>query len=240
MRITKKTEFNVRDDFNYVKSIAIESSRLAKCVRHARANKIPGVFGYSDFGFFENDLEFLSELEFVEAVWFWGVSLKSIDTLYRLNNLKHFGIHPKRPEINFACFPLLENVVIEPRAGDSSLAGLTHLRTLGVWRYRPASNSLEGLEIPTSIEELRIAWSSLKSVDSLPTLKNLKQLKIERCRDFEDLSSLRRIAPNLEQLWVGACGRMKTEQATKAVEGMAGLKFAVNGRDVIVGAQSAT
>jgi hypothetical protein len=47
----------------------------------------------------------------VEHVWFFDVSLQNVSGLYALTRLKSFGVHPKRPPIDFGKFSKLESMV---------------------------------------------------------------------------------------------------------------------------------
>ena len=72
------------------------------------------------------------ELPWIEAVWFFDINMKNIEGLYSLRRLQHFGVHPKRPPIDFARFPELRKAIVEPKPRDSGLGSLMQLQSLHV------------------------------------------------------------------------------------------------------------
>lgn len=205
-----------------VPCLGIESDKLSACITRIREAGLKGVFGSPAFGFTGHDLDFLYELPGLEQVWFWDIKLKNIDGLYALPDLRHFGIHPKRPAIQFDRFARLETAVIELQARDSGLDQLKELQKLHLWRCK--DDSLASLRLPDSLVELQLNWASMSTLDRLPALPHLHRLEISRCRNLEDLGRLSDKFPNLEYLVVEACGRMTAEAGTRSIEGLTKMK----------------
>lgn len=233
MAIAREEAFLRWRDAPDVPSFGIESDKLDRCIAQIRSERVNGVFGSSVFGFEEDNLDFLNELPFVESVWFWEVTLRSIDGLYALKNLRHFGVHPKRPPIQFDKFPHLETAVVEPRTRDSGLERLASLRRLNVWRHK--EKDFSKLALPASLVELGLFWASASSLEHLPPLPNLRSLRIERCRNLERLGVLSEKFPNLEHLVIDTCGRVSHQEGLRAIEGLAKLERAVVQRTILVG-----
>jgi hypothetical protein len=226
MPIAREDGFFCTHDLAHVSCLGIESARLGECVDRVKANRVSGVFGNPHFGFSGSDLHFLSELPWIEAVWFWDVNLKDVEGLYALQNLQHFGVHPKRPPIDFSRFPRLRKAIIEPKAKDRGLETLDELELLHVWHFRPKDGSFASLALPPSLEELQINWASPRSLDSLPVHRHLRRLEIHRCRNLEDLGDLGGKFPNLEHLVVDACGRVPQSEGERAVRDLPKLVHA--------------
>ena len=213
-------------DLAHVSCLGIESVRLDTCVAQVRSKHIRGVFGHPSFGFTGTDLDFLSEVPWLEAVWFWDVTLKSIDGLYAIPALQHFGVHPRRPPIDFSRFRHLRKAMIEPKIGDRGLGSLSELRHLYIWHYRPKQKNFSSLEFPDFLTELEISWANPTSLESLPVLPRLRRLEIHRCRNLELLGDLGTKFPCLEHLVVAACGRIRAGEGERVVRDLPKLQHA--------------
>ncbi len=207
-------------------SVGIESSRLKECISFIKRNNIKAIFGSPTFGFNETNLDFLFELPNVESVWFWDVNLKNIDALYSLEELKHFGVSPKRPPIDFSRLKKLKTAVVEPKEKDSGLNCLAELELLHVWHFKPKDNSFSSLGIPTCINELQINWASPDSLLSLPAIENLQRLEVHRCKNLKILGDLKTKYPNLAHLVITTCGKVVRSEAEQAIKGLHKLKHA--------------
>ena len=224
MPIERKGDFLHWDDRLSMPALGIESDQLAACIAHIKAQRIKGVFGSPSFGFTGQDLDFLKETPFLESVWFWDIHLKNIDGLYALENLRHFGVHPKRPPIQFDRFTGLETAVIEWQSKDAGLEGCRRLQELHLWRCK--DKTLASLRLPDSLVELQLNWASIDTQDQLPALPKLRRLELHRCRNLESLGDLADKYPQLEHLVVDACGRMTAEAGARAIAGLAKLEHA--------------
>jgi hypothetical protein len=230
MPIAIEDGFYRAHDLSHVSCLGMETKRAADCIRKIRDERIAGVFANPTFGFDGKDLDFLNEIPWIESIWFWDVALDNIDGLYALENLRSFGVHPKRPPVDFSCFPKLRKAVIEPKTRDRGLDALTELELLHVWHYRPANGSFASLKLPASITELQINWANAVSLDSLPALPYLRCLEIHRCRNLENLGLLREKFPCLEHLLVSACGKVTSSEGKRSIEGLDKLSHAVIGK----------
>src|SRR5215471_11666180 len=112
MPIALEDGFCVTRDLAHVSCLAIDSGRLDQCVARIKAQQIKGILGNSSYGFVGHDFDFVEELPWIEAVWFWDVNMKNIEGLYSLRRLQYFGVHPKRPPIDFGRFPELRKAIV--------------------------------------------------------------------------------------------------------------------------------
>jgi len=226
MPIALEDGFLQTHDLAHVSCLGIETARLGACIERIKAKKIKGVFGSPSFGFEGSDLDFLSELPWIEAVWFWDVQLKSIEGLHALENLRHFGVHPKRPAIDFSRFPKLRKMVIEPKGKDSGIETLKELELLHIWHYRPKDKTFSALALPEALTELQINWANPMSLESLPAHACLRRLEIHQCRNLSDLGNLGEKYPHLEHLVIGACGRVSLSEGERVVRDLPKLSHA--------------
>ena len=226
MPIALEDGFLQTHDLTDVSCLGIETARLGACVERVKAKRVKGVFGSPGFGFEGSDLDFLTELPWVEAVWFSEIQLKSIEGLYALQDLRHFGVHPRRPAIDFSRFPRLRVAIIEPKAKDRGIETLKELELLHIWHYQPKDKTFSALALPDSVTEFQVNWANPSSLESLPAHPGLRRLEIHQCRNLVDLGNLGEKYPNLEHLVIGACGRVTRSEGERVVRDLPKLSHA--------------
>ena len=209
MPIHREGEFLVSYDLQNTPTLYVESSRLEAYVSEARRRRIPGLGGCPRFGFSETNLDVLRELPWLQRVWFWDVALDNVDGLYALQDLRDFGVHPRRPGIDCARLPQLRSAVVHYSPRDANLDALPRLASLHLWHFNPRAKHFGIAKMPACLEELEINWANPTSLAGLPHLPRLRTLGIHRCRNLESLAGLPEIAPNLEKLIVTTSGRLR-------------------------------
>jgi hypothetical protein len=226
MPIALENGFYFAHDIAHVSCLAIDSHRLDECVARVKAQRIKGILGNPSYGFVGHDFDFVKELPWIEAVWFFNVNIKNIDGLYSLPTLQHFGVHPKRPPIDFSRFPELRKAVVEPKPRDRGLGSLKQLQLLHIWHHGSKKRDFSDLEFPGSLSELQINWANVSSLESLPGLPELRRLEVHRCRNLEFLGSLGAKFPRLEHLVIAACGRVRCGEGERVVRDLPNLRHA--------------
>ncbi len=196
-------------DLGITHSLGIETNQIESCLQEIQDRNILGVFGCPAFGFKQEDLNFLNEIPFIKQVWFWEVGLKEIDGLYSLNDLEYFGIHEKRPAIDFSKFPMLQKAVWNPVRKDCGIGELNSLQGLDVWRFKPKDKTYKSIELPKSLKQLDLNWCNPISLSGLPVLNELEELQIHYCRNLESIESIFGFAPNLKKLVITRCANLK-------------------------------
>lgn len=197
------------EDLGITASLGIESGKIEECIGEIRRRKMRGAFGSSRFGFHEDRLEFLAQLPELEQVWFWDIELKDIDAIYALHGLRYFGVHEKRPNIDFSRFPELEHVVWFPRANDLGMEHLPKLRNLDLWRFKSQEKSFQRIRLPNSLTKLEINWCDPVDLAGFPHLPHLRELQFHYCGNLKSLEGLGGVAPNLKKLIVTRCANLK-------------------------------
>jgi hypothetical protein len=187
----------------------VESARVEECIAYYHRGGFRGLFGTPEYGFDQDNLDFLRRTTNAKWLWFWDVSLKNIDAIYELQELDYMGIHPKRPGIDFSRFPALQGVVNHWIKSDTGIERST-IRRYYLWHYKPRSKSFEGVEIPAQATLLHLTWANPTSLAGLPVMRQLKELQLHRCRNLTDLSLLPEIAPNLQRLLATTSSRIDT------------------------------
>lgn len=189
-------------------AVGIESGRVESCMERYNEADFSGLFGSPSFGFKEENMDFLGLAKRKPTwLWFWDVELKNVDALYGLDELDKFGIHPKRPGIDFSRFRRLGTVVNHWIKHDTGIASAA-ISQYHFWHFKPRSKSFTDVEIPLAVKKLSLYWANPSSLAGLPVLKHLTELQIHRCRNLSDLSSLPQIAPNLRHLLATTSSRL--------------------------------
>src|SRR5688572_20629919 len=137
MAIHREGKYLAGTDLKNRLLMGIESRNLADCIAAGKRRKPNGVFGTPSLGFREDNLDFLRKLPHLGSVWFWDVVLKDVDGIYALSKLKSFGVHPKRPGIDFSRLRGLQEVFLHYNKQDQGLAALKKLLAYRVWHYQP-------------------------------------------------------------------------------------------------------
>jgi hypothetical protein len=192
-------------DLGITPSIGIETAILDDCIEEICQRNIRGVFGFPPFGFKQDNLDFLRRIPFVVQVWFWDIDLKSVDGLYALKNLRYFGVHDRRPPLDFSQFPFLEKIVWQPVKGDKGIESVERTKQLDLWRFKSREKTFSGLSLPKSLERLEINWSNPCDLRSFPCLPRLKQIQFHYCRNLVSLDGIVEAFPSLEEVIITRC-----------------------------------
>jgi hypothetical protein len=233
MPIAREGSFFVSQDLTEVPSLGLESANLDACIREVKLHPYKSVFGSPGFGFLEESMDTLNELPHLEFVWFWDIALTNIEGIYSLSKLKSFGVHPKRPAIDFSRLQSLRQLVWTYKPTDTGVSSL-QLKRLHIWHYAPKCKSFAGLQVPDTLEELQINWANPSTLEGLPTIPSVRRLEIHRCRNLESLAILPKLFPNLEHLVVAACGRVGSGEGEGVATSIPSLKHAyVNDKKVV-------
>jgi hypothetical protein len=223
------------DQPNMIPSLGFQSARMDECVAHYHAQGFRGLFGNPHFGFEQDNLDFLREVDNATYVWLWDIELTNIDALYDLKELDYVGINPNRPGIDFSRFANLRKVVNHWNKSDEGISesAITHYDQ---WHFKPRLKEFAGLAIPEGVEELQFFQANPTSLAGLPVMPKLKELHIHRCRNLVDMTVLPEIAPNLEKLTSSESPRI---QVTTGIQDHPTLTTAwVGGRETLERSQT--
>jgi len=228
MKIERVGQYYIDTEVKDRLSIGIETENLQSCIKEAKSKNAIAVFGCPSFGFKQADIDFLSELPQIESVWFWDVELENIDGIYNLKYLKKFGIHPKRPGIDFSHFKKLKEIIWEYNKNDSGISSLEKVELFHAWHFNPKSKSYQDLQIPAHVQELQINWANPESLNGMPILPELTCFEIHRCRNLKTIDDLPSIAPALKKLVITTSKNVT--DASNIVTRLPNLRFAnING-----------
>lgn len=208
MPIERIGKYLETSDLGITHSLGIETSQIESCIREVQGKQILGAFGCPTFGFTQDNFNFLNELPFLKQIWFWEITLNDISGLYSLSNLEYFGVHDKRPAIDFSRFSQLQEAVWHPVRKDSGLGHLNKLRELDIWQFKPKDKSYTSIELPNNLKKIDLNWCNPISLEGMPILKELEELQIHYCRNLESIESIFEFAPNLKRLVITCCANL--------------------------------
>lgn len=189
--------------------LGIESPLLDSCIEEVARRQITGVFASSAFSFAESSLDFFPRLPPLRQIWFWDIALTDIDGIYSQPSLSFFGLHGRRPPIDFTRLPEIRTLSTDWHPKDSGVQSLQHATTFYFWHHKPRTKTFRGIEFPPNLEHLQINWSNAADLDGLPILPHVKHLEFHRCRNLRTLDSVDVLFPNTEKLIITTCGRLE-------------------------------
>lgn len=109
--------------------------------------------------------------------------------------------------LDFSNLQKLEELEITYNNKIKGLSRLVNLRTLALWKYKPASKNLDDFKGYKKIKTLLLVHAGIKSLDGIQELDQLNELKIARPRGFTDLftGSSNECLANLQELEFSFC-----------------------------------
>jgi hypothetical protein len=210
MPIQREGKYLIIRELGITPSIGIETRKIRACIAAAKTKAFEGVFGTPSFGFEENNLDFLAQLPHLRQVWIWGCQFDSIEGVYSLAALEYCGLmENKRPGIDFSLFRRLETLITPWNPKDTGLRRST-IRRFHLWHFNPRTKTFAGLSLPPGCRILELYWLNPASLAGLEPLPKLRELGIHCSRNMQDLALLPHFAPNLRQLIVTGCKRLKS------------------------------
>jgi hypothetical protein len=212
MPIERKTngflEWDAEPKLSQGRGLGLESGRIEECMAHYNAGGFTRLFGSRQFGFREDNLNFLTLARTQPSeIWFWDIELRDVEAVYGLSVLKEFGINSKRPGINFSRFKCIFTVINDWIRHDTGLSKAS-IQKYGLSHFKPRSKSFSDTEIPISVQSLHLTWANPQSLEGLPLMPDLTELQIHRCRNLSDISLLPSLAPNLKKLIITTSSRL--------------------------------
>jgi len=154
-------------------------------------------------GWKSDNLNFLKSLSDLESIIILDQTVKSLDEIHYLRNLKSLNIstYSKTP-INFMVFPELINCEFEWIKGSDSLFENMSIQKLFINNYNKVSSEIFTKLI--GLKELAVLNSRFKNLQGLGLLKNLKSLRIANLKDVTSLKGIEELY-KLEELEIQRC-----------------------------------
>lgn len=154
------------------------------------------------------NVEFLESLPNLEALTIIDFSIKSIESVHYLSELKQLEVvtYCKKP-IDFHSFPKLVECSFEWIKGSGSLFEMQNIQKLFINNYREKSSGVFSRLV--NLEELDILNSSIEDLQGISTLKNLKTLRLANLKKITSLQGLENLQ-KLEELEIQRCKGITT------------------------------
>lgn len=148
-------------------------------------------------------LDFLDTVPELVAFSILDFTIKDVTPLHRLTTLRSLEVSTYcDTKIDFHQFPALERCVFYWRSGSESLFECAALWWLFLHRY--SGSGSEPFARLAALQELSIANSELREVESLAALKNLRFLGLYNLKKLASLRGLEELG-QLEALEVNGC-----------------------------------
>jgi len=137
-----------------------------------------------------DDLSFLKDfplLLYLEVLGPYPVNVRHLDSLKNLR-----GLRVQTPDcgIDFACFQELEVFIGDWHVDNCNLDQSQELRQMHTWHFKSRTKDLSEFASITRLERLAIAQTSIKSLDGLEMLEDLRWLEIANAPKLETLKAL--------------------------------------------------
>lgn len=154
-------------------------------------------------GWSDTTLDFLEIVPELIAFSILDFTIKDVTPIHQLTALRSLEVSTYcNTKVNFRRFPELERCAFYWRSGSESLFECSTLRSLFLHRYGGSSSELFGQL--AGLQELAIANCSLREVEHLATLSDLKFLGLYNLKKLTSLRGLGELE-QLETLEVNGC-----------------------------------
>lgn len=189
--------------------IVVESDRLGKYIEYIRKNKIKAIY-ISNLYFFDCNICFLKEFEFIEKINITSTSVTDFSGLNSLHKLKVLLLDDPKGKVNLEHNILLEELSVDMK--NKNILGfnkLKKLKILSMCNYNPKSKDLSDISTLDSIEELDIVKSTINSFKGCGELTNLKKLSFSYLNKLEYIDDLVANKQTLKVLEFDSCKKIK-------------------------------
>jgi protein phosphatase 1 regulatory subunit 7 len=181
-------------------SLYIDSDRIEDCIIAAKKYGISNFTLNAHFGFRDKDLSVLKKFDFVTILMLQSEHLSDISAIYDLSDLKMLHCHTMgKSRIDLLRLPALEKIGTDSKY-VSNLFNCVNLKYLGV--ELTGNDKSPDLRILHKLENLEtlLIGSSLRTLEGIEYLHNLRELDIGYNRKLNDISQVKRVADKLEHL----------------------------------------
>lgn len=210
----------------YGKAIYVKSNQIADDMHYAEKNNIKSIIisQYENVYTLDN-VNFLQHYPFVESI---TISMwESIDysALQYLKNLKVLNINlliVDKGEIDFNNFPNIEDIGIAWNNKRKNIASLQQIRILGITKYN--QKDLQQFSSLVTLEKFILWQSSIKNLEGIENLTNLKHLSLFRNKNLTSLKGIEKLK-NLTKLEIDGCKSINAINEISSLENLEVLKI---------------
>ncbi len=209
MTIQSKDGFEFYTNANgEIDSFILKGDNLVNEIEYIKKNKLLGI----SLSYFKSNkvrnLDFLSEIDFVQRVSITDMDI-DYSGLYYLKDLKYaiLGVKGKKQHLDFSNFPNLEYLSVDWYAKFPDLSNCKRLKEVVLWKYKPKSQSFRELKLPSSLECLEVSDANICDFNDF-NLVNLRSLEGHNCKNLFSLDGLRNVSSNLNILVLDNCKKL--------------------------------
>jgi hypothetical protein len=156
--------------------------------------------------------------------------INELGAFLKLKNLIELYNRDINLEYDFKEFPNLERLIYSWQKKCTNLSECKKLTELSLWHYKPKSQNLAEFQQLSSLNELRIIQSNIKSITGIENLQTIREMSFigNGVLSFEDIDI---IFPNVEILYIESCKEIRIERIIKLFPNLKSLNF-FSGREI--------
>jgi hypothetical protein len=162
-----------------------------------------------------NDLSFLRRLRELLTFELLDWNIKDVSDIHSLSNLKALHVDTYcDSEIDFSCFPQLEDVGLEWRTEAKSLFDCTTLKK--VFINCCEIEDLSSFSKMQHLKSLCLKSPSISAIGDVSNLKNLRYLELGNAKNLTSLDGIEKLS-NLEDLRFYICRKMRNIEPLRSL-----------------------
>ncbi|MBJ7880432.1 hypothetical protein [Gelidibacter salicanalis] len=240
--------FKFQNEIDGSKKLIIESSRLEDCIKYILDGNTKSITINCFQGYSLDNIDFLKEIsEVIEGLHLPETKF-DIEIINSLHKLRFLGFADnKKNTIDLSNFPKIEilatnyssrligletcitlnNLTLtgfnSKHDNLSELSQLIYLKELNL--FKTGIKDLKGIEALSKLEKLEIFDANkLKTIASLTSLFSIKELRLQKCKNIDDLHLLGEVK-SLRKLIITECGEIKSLDFIEKLENLDFLSF---------------
>ena len=147
-----------------------------------------------------DNLEFLREYPLLLYLEAENVSAKGLRCIESLSNLRGLRLDSPKAELDFSCFPQLEEFNGDWHRENTGIGNCGELRKLHAFGFRSTKPGLSSLADCVRLERLNLVRPGITSLGDIDALEDLRYLSIAYAPKIVDLTPLAASMVNLREL----------------------------------------
>jgi Leucine-rich repeat (LRR) protein len=155
-----------------------------------------------------DSIDFLNECGFLRKLSISTVHDFGFKYLFKMPNLSflHSGVRGNKSLIDLRNQINLENLILQWQTNTVGFEKCKKLKNLVIWDFK--EKNLLKIKGATNLEILHIKTSSIKSLEGIENLANLKKLCLGNCRRLKSIKAINGLK-NLEEIDLDSCSNIQ-------------------------------
>ena len=206
------------------KCLAVESARLADCLRYITDKNIEAVIVSRYHGYAGEDVEFLRGLPSVTHV-FVQDHVENLSGVLARKDLQFLSTNKPNETFSLAGFDRLVSFSAEWNENICDVHCARVLRKLSLWGYKTATGTFGPSLWSATVEELDLIQCNLTTFTGIDNFPSLQVLEAERLPKLRDISALSSLASTLKVVRLKNCKNIVNHNAVTSLKHLQRLAF---------------